>query len=231
MTSRGTGRGRRAASPHRRSGARATVAPAPGGWTPWLTIGSWFGSPIRTSDRAQEPTATALASDIWLASSTNRTSNAPSNSGRANSHAVPATTSTVPASRACRTSALSSTRVTPSRWPTWASSSSAFWSARTRTCASRRRFHHGLEQVADGLVRLRGDRDHLPLADEVEDHPRPGVGLARARRALDRQRSVVELRGQGGALRRGRPRRVRRAARPSRVRRGGRRSSRSRTAR
>ena len=90
-------------------------AAAPPGWTPCVTIGNWFGSPISTIDRAQVPIATALASDIWLASSTNRTSKAPSNSGRANSQPVPATMSTVRASSAAATSGLVPTRVTPSR--------------------------------------------------------------------------------------------------------------------
>ena len=44
-----------------------------------------------------------------------------------------------------------------------------------------------LDQVADRLVRLRGDADPLPGPHEVEDHPGAGVGLAGPRRTLDRQ--------------------------------------------
>ena len=112
------------------------VAAAPSGWTPWLTTRQL----VRVSDEdqrsAQLPIATALASDSWLASSTKRTSKTASNSGRARSQPVPATMSTAPAARASLTSTLVPTRVTPSRWPTWPSSSSAFWRARMVTPTS-----------------------------------------------------------------------------------------------
>ena len=37
--------------------------PAPSGWVPFETCGSWFGSPSRTMDAVQPPTATTFASE------------------------------------------------------------------------------------------------------------------------------------------------------------------------
>ncbi len=48
------------------------------------------------------------------------------------------------------------------------------------------------EQVLDDPVRLCGDADPPPVRDEIEDHPRAGVGLAGPRRPLDREHRVVQ---------------------------------------
>src|SRR3712207_3277856 len=53
---------------------------------------------------------------------------------------------------------------------------------------------HGLQKVADDLVAVRRDADFSAEPDQIEDHPRPGIGLARPRWTLDRQRRAVELR-------------------------------------
>ena len=47
-------------------------------------------------------------------------------------------------------------------------------------------------RLRDRLVRLGRDADPLPAADEGDDHPGPGPGLAGARRPLDREHPAVE---------------------------------------
>ena len=54
------------------------------------------------------------------------------------------------------------------------------------------RLDHGLEQVGDDLVAVRGDAHSAPGTDQVDDHARPGVRLARAGRALDGQRRPIQ---------------------------------------
>ena len=80
---------------------------APGGWAPWVGWSSCCGSPSRTSACAPEADARTLASDIWPASSTNRTSTASAMSSRDHSQAVPATTAAAPLRSAATTSGLS----------------------------------------------------------------------------------------------------------------------------
>ena len=149
------------ASPTRCSSDEAAEPP---GCTPCVTIGSWFGSPMRTIELAHAPTATVFASDIWLASSTNRTSKAPSNSGRANSHGGRRDhvrrTGAAERRRPPRSSRGGSR---PSRWPTCSSSSPAFCTMRTVTgpwpdVGRRRPRDDRLDQIADRLVRLGRDR-------------------------------------------------------------------------
>ncbi len=49
-----------------------------------------------------------------------------------------------------------------------------------------------VQQVVDHLVAGRGDADALPAPDQVDDQAGSGVGLARARRALDEEVAAVE---------------------------------------
>ena len=74
---RGRGRDRAGSSWSAPRTCSRADAPAPSGWTPWVTWGSWFGSPSRTIERAAPRHATTFASDCWPASSTKRTSTRP----------------------------------------------------------------------------------------------------------------------------------------------------------
>ena len=72
------------------------------------------------------------------------------------------------------------------------SASSQRWAIRTRTPASAAASATASRKLRDHAVRLGGDADRFGLGDELERHPRAGVGLARAGRALDREDAVVE---------------------------------------
>ena len=110
-------------------------------------------------------------------------------------------------------------------WPPF-----GFWPIRTGPVELDGGLGHLVEHVADDLVAVGDDADALPLGDEVHDHPRPGVGLARARWPLDRQRRRPASPARSASRRRRPSRRAVGAARPGPARRrGGVRSSRSRT--
>ena len=65
-----------------------------------------------------------------------------------------------------------------------------------------------VQQVADHLVAVRGDADLLPAAHERHDHLRARIGLARARRPLDRQDRPSSASAEPDARRRAASRRA-----------------------
>ena len=174
---------------------------APGGWLPLRGWSSCWGSPRSTSERPAGETATVLARLNWPASSTRSTSTLPAIAGADQSQAVPPTTWSVPAARAAAMS-----RASPERLGIGAcgllvaggllADDDARPGCRPGARLLRRR-HHGVEDVADHLVAVGGHAHGLARGDEGEDHPRPGVRLAGAGRALDGEGAAVE--GEGDA--------------------------------
>ena len=156
------------------------------GWMPCETWASCCGSPSSTRLRAQVPTASASASDIWPASSTNSVSTRPSMSSRANSHAVPATSSTssvglgevAPGSRRSSTNRLLVVV--------------ALLQPAERDALVARRPLDLVEQVVDRLVAGARSRRRAGPARSGDDQPRARVGLARAGRPLDEEVARVE---------------------------------------
>ena len=151
----------------------------------------------RSSSRRRR-IATTLASESWPASSTKRTSS--SVHLRAGEEpAVPAATSTGPSARAGPTSAFVPARrhraavgrlVVVERWKT-----------RSGDPGLARGLVGLVEHVRDRLVRLGGHPDPPARRDQRDDLRRPGPGLARAGRALDRQ--DARSRSRSRAIRRG----------------------------
>ncbi len=157
-------------------------APAPSGWTPWLTWGSWFGSPSRTIERAAVAPATAFASDCWPASSTNRTSSVRSSSGTGEQPARPGDDVDGPGGDRLGDRRRSTPR-SPRPGVRRPRPPSIRWSARIGT-PGLAGGHDGLhEEVRDRLVGLGRDADPVTGPDQLDDHPRPGPGLAGARAA------------------------------------------------
>ena len=116
-----------------------------------------------------------------------RTSTAPAISSRAHSHAVPAARFASPASAfghlrvgAGLDDALVQTAVAGVRLL-----DPADFDRRTVG-----RLAHAGEQVGDHLVAVGGHPDPLPAGEQIEDHPRAGVGLAAAWRPLHGNRAV-----------------------------------------
>ena len=163
------------------------------------TCGSCCGSPSRTIDAGRPRTATTSASDIWPASSTNRTSSASAMSVRAHSQAragddVERAGARAGEARRSRTRRLG------------------------RAVAARRRPRRRALRDPDlgaGLGRglrpprrrdsrspcaRRGDPDTLPVTHELHDHPRAGVRLAGAGRALDREDAGVQPEADGARV-------------------------------
>ena len=116
-------------------------------------------------------------------------------SGRAQTQLVPPTTSQVPAASPPGISFVSGISVDPGgrRSPIVAIAAVA---DREHAALRRRRLGHGLEQVLDHAMGLRGHADPPPVRDEVEDHAGGGVGLARPGRTLDREHRVVQAQRQ-----------------------------------
>ncbi len=143
--------------------------------------------------RARTCTATTLARDTCPASSTNSVSIDPLISARAQSQAVPATTSTSPAANASSTCRVQSARLTSMKSCSMTSPSSPRCIARIADAGILCRVANRLEKVADHLVAVRGDAHLSTGAHEIEDHPRPRVRLARARRSLDGKGRAIQL--------------------------------------
>ncbi len=114
-------------------------ASAPSGCVPLTGCASCCGSPSSTRLCAAPDTASTFASDICPASSTTRTSSCSCMPLRANNHAVPATTSTSPASSAASTSLASPVQATSGL--AHRSLCSAFCSARNGWPLSRATLH------------------------------------------------------------------------------------------
>ena len=121
-------------------------------------------------------------------------STSPAMSGLANSHEVPAATSNRRAARPSTTAALLVVTVTTSTCAAIVRAI-ALLDRPDRRSLLRCGLGDLLQEVRDRLVRLRRDPDPPTGPDEVEDHPRPGVRLAGARRTLDREDRLVELHG------------------------------------
>ena len=161
------------ASPTRCSSAEA---PAPSGWTPCDTCGSWFGSPSRTSDPAAPLTLRTVANDSGRPR--RRT-------GRRRCPPRPRAP-TARTSRRPRPRSRTQPRHGPDRGP---DALDPLVIARDvvvvralgdaeRHALRDARLGDGFEQVRDHAMRPRRQADALPGLDEVQDHPRPGVGLA-----------------------------------------------------
>ena len=154
---------------------------------------------MSTIERAQVPSATAFASDIWLASSTNSTSRRAVELVAREQPLGPRDTSTVPAASAAATAPLSARPGHAARVASVLVVLPGLLDRPDRDPFLGRGDDDRLEQVADRLVRLGRDRRRAAVRDEVDDHPGRGVGLARARWALDRQDATVELEGKSAS--------------------------------
>ncbi len=202
-SSRGTGRGPRRSSSLRRRDAPARTPPRPRDACRCETCGSWFGSPRRTTESA----AAATAADIRqreLAGLVDEedVDGARRTRCRAQSHAVPPTTSTVPPPSA--PSAASCRRVVDEPVHLRPLVVVALWPMRIVSPASRAAFATASSRLPMTLCDWAVTPTRFPVADEREDHPRRGPGLAGPRRTLDGERAAVEPhRDPHGGLERG----------------------------
>ena len=187
----GRGRGRPASSSCVAEQVAERRRSAPGGCVPWSGCSSCCGSPSRTMLRAGRPIASALASEICPASSTNSTSTSWRSSPRAHSHAVPADDVELAGreSRPRRRRSLpahSTIRLVGHRRhrrPAAPIRTATPASAPPRATSSRKLpITLWLVAVTPTACRPR----------EIDDHPRAGVGLAGARRSLDGERPAVQ---------------------------------------
>ena len=194
------GRHGRLAPPRRWASADRS---APGGWVPCIGWSSCCGSPSSTRLSVARETATTLASEIWPASSTNRTSTAPTIFADAHSQGVPAARLARPSSSRARTSLASLPRVDPLVVEDLLLLA-LLDGPDSRPGLLLGRLEDRLEQVADDLVARPGDADALAGREQGQDHAGAGVGLAGPRRALDRERRPIERQGQPAGGRRGR---------------------------
>ena len=189
---------------------------APSGWTPWVTIGSWFGSPMRTIDRAQRPDRDRVGERHLARLVDEQDVEGAVELGTGEQPAGPGDDVDGPGGEGVADFAVARRPGSrPRGAPTWPSSSSAFWMARTATPLLGRGRDHGLEEVADRLVGLRGDRDALLPTDEVDDHARPGDRSCPSRAAPGSAARRGPARAPAVGPHRGHPRRARRAASPA----------------
>ena len=151
---------------------------------------------------ADRDTATTLASEIWPASSTNRTSTASRILADAHSHVVPAARFARRSSSRARTSSVSLPWATAS-WMTMRSFSPR-WTARTSTPSSAAAASTAESRLPMTLWLVAVIPTRLSGGQQGADHPRARVRLARSRvgpgspacvwsRARARRRAAVEV--------------------------------------
>ena len=126
--------------------------------------------------------ATTLASEIWPASSTNRTSTVSAMRVVVHSHDVPAARVAIPVDSRSWTTFASFARET--RGSATTTSASPRWTAATGMSSVVGCGEDRAEEVGDDLVAGGGDADPFAGREQRQDHPRPGVRLAGTRWAL-----------------------------------------------
>ena len=166
----------------------------PSGWLPFCGCSNCCGSPSRTRLFPAGAQARTLASDIWPASSTKRTSTESLNSSRDQSHGVPPSTFTAPLCKSCSASSFVPISRTgrlsePSPSVRWAQVTAA-------TFISRAACQDLIQQLANDLVTDCRDSHLLSVIYQLADHASASERLTRAWRPLNGKHGMIQRQSQ-----------------------------------